>query len=314
MVHGQPLVKPAPVGTSIQSGTDAVMALIEAERMNAAALARDQFYNLDRMFNAFRQQSMTIHAANQAQLAEANQNIQHLQYRLSQSAPEPSENASQLAVTQPGTSQYDVEALQAEVCRITAESIDARREEALAKRHLDELQTALQRFGIGFSREENSLRFEAGWAVVLAEIEGSERGSMNLDDLQQMLGNLTQRLQGDREKIRQLEQQLRSSAKEEHLANNLENSLTSSRRENSVLQDLPSSKLPGQHNNSVQSPHQFPPPAITQITNSTSPSSQVPNLGQLPRNHPGRVLRPLFVFGSPLLTDILKTYMHKMTY
>jgi hypothetical protein len=310
--QNQPLVKPTPVGTSIQSGADALMALIEAERVNAAALARDQFRKLEQMFNAFRQRSMTIHAANQAQLAEANQNIQHLQYRLAQSQPmaatEPTENASQLAVIQPGTSQYDVEALRAEVCRITGETLEARREEAMAKRQFEELQTALQRVGIGFSREQNSLRFEAGWAVVLAEIEGTERGLMNPDELQQMLGNLTQRLQSDREKIKQLGQRLLSSEKERELiANTYENTLASLRRENSVLQGLASSKSSGQHIDSFQSPHPFPAPPVS--TAATSISPQVPHsspLGQAPWNFPGTALRAFLVFGSALLTDILK--------
>jgi hypothetical protein len=313
MDHGsqnQPSAKPAPVGTSIQAGADVIMALIEAERVNAAAQARDQCHKLERMFNAFRQQSITIYAANQAQLAEAHQNIQHLQHRLNHSQPiepKPTENPSQLAVIQPGTSQYDIEALHAEVRRTTAESLDARKEEALAKGQLDELQTALQRVGIGFSREENSLRFEAGWAVVLAEIDGTERGTMNPNGLQQMLGNLTRRLQSDREKIKQLEQRLLSSDNErEQMAKNYETTISSLRQEISVLEDLASSSSSGQHID-FQSLH---PPVSTQATTSTSASPQVQHsspLDQSSWNHPGRAPRAFLVFGSTLLTDILKT-------
>ena len=317
MDHGsqnQPSAKPTQAGTSIQAGADAIMAIIEAERVNAAALARGRYHKLEQMFNAFRQQAVTIYTANQAQLTEAHQNIQYLQHQLNQSqlaAPEPPENASQLAVVQPGTSQYDIEALRTEVCRVTAEILDARNEEALAKTQLDALQTALERVGIGFSREQNSLHFESGWAVVLAEIEGTDRGPMNPEELQQMLGHLTRRLQSDREKMKQLEERLLSSEQErEQMEKSYEATITSLRHENSVLEDLVSSKTSGQHVDSSQSTHLFPLQSVTQATASTSTSPQVQQsspLDQQPWDHAGRALRAFLVLGSTLLTEALKT-------
>jgi len=278
MDHGsqnQPSVNSVPVGLSIQAGADAIMSLIEAERMNGAAVARNQYHKLERVFNTFRQQSVNVHIADQAQLAEARQNIQQLQDHLAQSqqtAPVmPAENTSQLAVIEPGMSQYDANALRAEISRSIAEAPDARREEALAKRQLDELQTALQRVGISFFHEANTFSFEAGWAVVLAEIGSTEGGPMNPDELHQILTNLSQRLQGDREKINQLEQQLLSSDHErQQMSENYEVALASLTNEISTLQNLAASKS-SLHTDSFQSTNLFSPHP-TQATASTSTS------------------------------------------
>jgi hypothetical protein len=296
MDHGpqsQPPPKPAPTGSSIQAAADVIVALIEAERVNAAAVARDQLHKLERMFIAFQHQAITTHAANEAQLADAHQNIKHMQSLLAQSQPAGMllENASQLAVIQPSTHQYDTEALRAEISRATADVLDARKEEALAKRQLDDLQTALQRVGIRFSPEENSLHFEAGWAVVLAEIESSGRTAMNPDELHQMLGNLIRKLQGDREKINELEQRLLSSDRErEQMANSYETALALLRQDFTTTQDLVTSNSSEQHINSFQS-NDWPPP-ISQVTALTHTSSQVPNalpVDQPSSLHPGRM-------------------------
>jgi hypothetical protein len=182
-----------------------------------------------------------------------------------------------------------------EVSRLSSDALEARREVALAKSQLDELQTALQKVGIGFSREENSLRFEAWWTVVLAEIEGTERGSMKPDELQRMLGNLTRRLQSDREKIQQAEQQLLASDKErEQMAGNYESMVASLNHEISMLQGLVSSKSSGEH--SFQSPQLF---ADTQAVHSSP-------LDQSPWSHQRRSPKTSFTHDSILLTGILK--------
>jgi hypothetical protein len=297
MDHGsqnQPPAKAAPVGTSIQTAADVIMALIEAERVNAAVVARDQLHKLQRMFHAFQLQAMSTHAANEAHLADADQNLQHMQSLLAQSQPARllPENTSQLAVIQPNIHQYDTEALHAEISRANADALNARKEQAATKSQLDEIQIALQRVGIRFSREENTLHFEAGWAVVLAEIESSDRAAMNLDELHQVLENLTRRLQGDREKINQLEQRLLSSDQErEQMANNYETALASLRQEFTKLQNLATSNSSQQHIDSFQS-EAWPPPIDQGSASAHTPPENAPPVDQPLSSHPGRVFTP----------------------
>ncbi|KAG6895348.1 hypothetical protein C0992_001705, partial [Termitomyces sp. T32_za158] len=110
--------------------------------------------------------------------------------------------------------------------------------EASAKQHLKEMRNALRDVGIAFSSENNSLRFEAGWATVLAQLEARDHGVMNTGRLHEVLGQLTHRLQHDRETIEQLEQRVAAlNAEKEQLIEKYELELQVLRLEISLLDD-----------------------------------------------------------------------------
>ncbi|RDB21216.1 hypothetical protein Hypma_011751 [Hypsizygus marmoreus] len=235
MEPGQPppAVAPAPVGTSIQIAADMLVALVESQREEAAASAREQLQKLEHFFHAFRQQTMTMHAAEQAQVSDARQKLVDMQTRFTEfqqnfampttSAPLPLSRQIEIAPDQSNNS---------------ATHTPHEEEESLVKKHLDELQSALRGVGIVFSSEENTLRFEAEWAAVLAELGAQDLGVMNPTAFNELLGRLHRRLQGDRETIAQLQQKVIASEEErKQVANGYEMEIAALRLEISMMQD-----------------------------------------------------------------------------
>lgn len=238
----QPHTQPA-----IQAGADALIAIIETERTNAAAAARDQFQRLEQLFFTYQQHAENMRATDQAKLALAYQQLLQVQARFSHLQLE-SAQLAQLRGTEASATvalRDDRENLRAEIIRATMEALEARRVEALATKQFEELQSALQRVGIIFNSTDNSLQFSAGWAFVLAELETEGRGTMNPEELHELLGRLTQRLQGDREKISTLQGKIHSSEKErQKMAEDYEMKIASLKLEVSMLHDAARSQSP----------------------------------------------------------------------
>ncbi|KAG5637133.1 hypothetical protein H0H81_005662 [Sphagnurus paluster] len=203
-------VRPAPVGTSIQVGTDMILNLIESDRAQTAKAFRDRYTHLEQCFTHYQNSARASFAAEQAKVHEAHQKLiatqalltQYQQYVASgqgnvQPNPDPTVHVSQGQMT---------------VYRITADEGD---QVASLKRRFDDLQTALRDVGILFSAEDNSLRFEAGWGAVLAQLDTSDYGQvMKAGHLHQVLEQLEQRLQKDRETIAQLQERVVASEQE----------------------------------------------------------------------------------------------------
>ncbi|KAG6897365.1 hypothetical protein C0992_002134 [Termitomyces sp. T32_za158] len=129
--------------------------------------------------------------------------------------------------------------LQAHVTTIVSQSGQRQQaSEASEASEKQEMQNALRDVGIAFSSEDNSLRFEAGWAAVLAQLEARDYGVMNTGRLHEVLGQLTYRLQHDRETIEQLEQRVAAlDAEKEQLIEKYELELQVLRLEISLLDD-----------------------------------------------------------------------------
>ncbi|KAG6907422.1 hypothetical protein DXG01_008994 [Tephrocybe rancida] len=199
----------APPGTSIQVAADTILGIIEKERKDAAHASHLRYLQLEQHFASYRESANAAVAAEHAQLSDTHQKLVATQVLLVQYQRMHAIDARSSAVV-PLFGQRQIEAgpyvsqqtHDAEVYRA------AQREENSAKQRLKELQNALRDVGIVFSSEDNSLRFEAGWATVLAQLEARDFGIMNAGRLHEVLGQLTHRLQHDRETIEQLEQRV----------------------------------------------------------------------------------------------------------
>ncbi|KAF8077803.1 hypothetical protein FPV67DRAFT_1647885 [Lyophyllum atratum] len=212
------VMKPGPVGTSIQVAADMLVTLIESERANAANASQARYNQLERHFISFRENSMSLVAVEQARTHQTQRELIDTQALLAQ--------YQQYVASTAGAVQNRIE--YAHAAHDQARQGDVRRieeqeKEASAQKRLDELQAVLRDIGIVFSVEDNSLRFEAGWAF---------------GRLHEVLGQLTQRLQQDHQHIAQLEQKVLASDEEKiQLVNNYELELQCLKLEISMLRD-----------------------------------------------------------------------------
>ena len=167
-----------PMAQTIQTQADILVALIESERADAAAAANEQIRKYQILFNAFREQSLTVHAATKA---DAQQQLAEMQSRLLGHAKARSSSSSE---------EPPVEGTSLELPR------------------LEQLKTALNPLGIIVSADDTSplLRFDPRWNTILTDL-----GIANLGTF---LERLTNRLQHDRETIASLETQLHAANQE----------------------------------------------------------------------------------------------------
>jgi DNA repair exonuclease SbcCD ATPase subunit len=256
MSQPQPHVQPA-----IQAGADTILSLIESERTNAAAASQEQLQRLEQLFYTYQRHAENTRAVDQAMLVQEQRERLEIQTRFAQLQQAYSlltAESAQLAQSQSIeasalASRDDRETLRAEVIRTTMEALEARRVEALATRQVEEIQSALQKVGIAYSSADNALQFSAGWVVVLAELESKGSGPMNPDELQEMLGRLTRRLQGDRQKITALEEKALSFEQErQQMVDEYEMEIASLKLEVSMLHDATRSQSPNVALDSIQ--------------------------------------------------------------
>ncbi|KAF5380819.1 hypothetical protein D9615_004087 [Tricholomella constricta] len=237
--HNDPsILKRAAVGTSIQLGADMLVNLIDIERADAARVSREQYAQLEKYFTSYRSNALATVAAEQAKVQEAHGKLLTTQALLTQ--------YQHYVASSQGTVRQiqSANAPQAHPCQGQMQQTTAQSEEPTAKRRLDVLQHALQDVGIIFC-EDNSIRFEAGWAAVLAQLEARDCGVMNAGRLHEVLGQLTSKLQQDRETISQLKHQvLTLDDEKKHLVEKYELEIQCLKLEISMLQDAASSQSP----------------------------------------------------------------------
>ncbi|KAG6860955.1 hypothetical protein C0995_005619 [Termitomyces sp. Mi166 len=262
----------APPGTAIQTAADAIIDLIASEREEAARASYQHSLQLERQFATYRESASAAIATEQARLNDTHRKLIATQALLAQY-----QHATHVRVAtvapRPGQRQIEAGDVFQRIHDI---------EEPSAKQRLEEMQNALRDVGIVFSSEDNSLRFEAGWAAVLAQLEARDFGVMNAGRLHEVLGQLTQRLQHDRETIAQLEQRIVDlDAEKAQLIEKYELELQVSKLEISLLNDAVVSQTSNSSPNITQvfQPAQSPP--FTTLTTSnvsnTSYTSYTPS-------------------------------------
>ncbi|KAF9469212.1 hypothetical protein BDZ94DRAFT_1243963 [Collybia nuda] len=227
---------------AIQAGADALTSLIETERADAVATSREQYQRLEQLFHTYQHQAETVHAADQIKLGQIYQQLLQVQARFSPLQQE-SAQVGQSQGTEASTTvalQNDQENLREEITKANMKILEAQRAELLATRRFEELQSVLQKVGITFSSTDKSLRFSASWAFVLAELETLGRGPANPEELQELLGQLTQKLQNDRDTIAALERKILSSEQErQKMVEDYETKISSFKLEVSMLHNTP---------------------------------------------------------------------------
>jgi len=138
----------------IQTQADILVALIESERADAAAAANEQLRKYQILFNAFRQQSLSVHAAVKADA--------HQLQQLAEMQSRPQSPSSPLSATP---------------------------EQASVEGRLERLKTALNPLGIIVSVDDTSplVRFDPRWNTILADL-----GIANLGTFLERLTNRLQ--------------------------------------------------------------------------------------------------------------------------
>ncbi|KAG6854741.1 hypothetical protein C0991_002455 [Blastosporella zonata] len=271
MDRGQLVPRP---GTFIQHAADLLVDIITAERRDTARAAQHRYQELEQHFATYRENANAAVAAEQARFSDAHQKLIAAQALLAQYQRMEAYGArlpNSTTQLHPGQRQIlppdyvsQKQARDAELLR-TAQS-----EASSATQRLEELQNALRDVGITFSSEDNSLIFEAGWAVVLAHLEARDFGVMNARRLHEVLGQLTHRLQHDRKTIEQLEQRVQAlDAEKTELIDKYELELQLSQLGLAILQDAAANQV----SNSSPAITTTPAEASTRVVSDAPPGA-----------------------------------------
>ncbi|KAG6851269.1 hypothetical protein H0H93_011705 [Arthromyces matolae] len=188
---------------SLQDGADAIIALVESERKDAAAASHQRYLQLEQHFASYRQNASMVIAAEHQRFNDAQQELYATQAVLAQHQRN---NNHSIDLNIPSANY--VNPCQRQITSNELSQQNHHADEISARRRLEEMQSALRDVGISFSSRDNSLIFEAGWAAVLSQLEARDFGVMNAGRLHEVLGQLTYRLQIDRETISQLRQHI----------------------------------------------------------------------------------------------------------
>ncbi|KAG6900413.1 hypothetical protein C0993_011106 [Termitomyces sp. T159_Od127] len=251
----------APPGAAIQAAADTLIDLIVSEREAAARASHQHFLQLEQRFASYRENANAAIATERGCLSDTRHKLLATQALLAQYQRTLHAHMATV-VPQPGQRQIE----EGHVFQQTPEA-----EEASAKQHLEYMKNALRDVGIVFSSGNNSLRFEAGWAAVLAQLEARDYGVMNAGRLHEVLGQLTHRLQHDREMIEQLEQRVASlDAEKKQLIEEYELELQVSRLEISLLNDSVVSQTSISSPNTTQISRPGQKPSFTSLTTQAS--------------------------------------------
>lgn len=209
-------------GAAIQAAADTLIDLIVSEREAAARSSHQHYLQLEQQFATYRDNANAVIVTERGRLNDIHHKLLATQTLLVRHQHTRHAHMATVVAPQPGQRQIE-----------TGQGFHQALEEgSSAKQHLEEMQNALRDVGIVFSSEDNSLRFEAGWAAVLAQLEARDYGVMNAERLHEVLGQLTHRLQHDREMIEQLEQRIAAlDAEKEQLIQKYELELQVSRLE-----------------------------------------------------------------------------------
>ncbi|KAG5354053.1 hypothetical protein J132_00805 [Termitomyces sp. J132] len=257
----------APPGTAIQTAADALVDLVVSEREDAARASHQHYFELERQFAIYRENANAAIVMERARLSDTHHKLLATQALLAQYQHTVDAHVATV-VPRPGQRQI-------EGGHVFQQAYDI--EETSAKQRLEEMQNALRDVGIVFSSEDNSLRFEAGWAAVLAQLEARDFGVMNAGRLHEVLGELTHRLQHDRETIEQLEQRSAAlDAEKAQLIEKYELELQVSKLEISLLNDAVLGQTPNSSPNIVQISWPVQTPPFTTLTSSNVPDTSCP--------------------------------------
>ncbi|KAG6833679.1 hypothetical protein H0H87_002875 [Tephrocybe sp. NHM501043] len=227
-------------GTSIQTAANLILDIITAERKDAAQAAQQRYLQLEQNYANLKENASAAVGVEQARLSDTTEKLINAQTLLTQYQHmyaydyDPQLASVTRPFPHPGRIEY---APSKQVHEVELHRV-ARQEANSVKQQLEELQNVLRDVGIIFCSKDNSLRFEAGWAAVLAQLEARDFGSMNAGRLHEVLGQLTHRLQNDRETIGQLEKQIQTlQAEKAQIVQKYELELQVSQLEASLLQN-----------------------------------------------------------------------------
>ncbi|KAG5647295.1 hypothetical protein DXG03_000832 [Asterophora parasitica] len=225
--------QPPRVSSSLQAGTEKILELIAAEREDATRDARAHVANLEYQLRSFKHSADALIAAERAKTHAIHDSLVQNQAILAQYQQYVANNQGAVQQQQ----RHPVTPRHMQIATAPYADAQSVKSDAYMRRRLEDLQNALQDVGITFC-EDNSLRFEAGWASVLAQLEAHDFGVLNAGRLQQVLLQLSEKLRSDRKTILQLEQRVLSSDEEiRQMTEKYEMEIQRLKRELSLVQD-----------------------------------------------------------------------------